>query len=622
MKFSSLYFSVILSLFLPSLASSTYANSTCGPGSGAPLLSQGMDNIVVDGSDLQAWPSIVDSRRQNESLNKASWECNQGIQKKQTDQVELDVTADVRNSTPASPCETDSDPADAEDMQQKIQSQDGGQCEDNRMEKEMGPKQGEADIADDCKGLNEAVQLPSFSSNIKALISGACHSRTSGELLESGKIWGTSEESLVGLKSTGNNGVSREVSQTVWDEERAGLKNQAARGRLSDLPKGGMSGQVNESPKDCLQDTQIISTNTITTDSETGMSERGQEGSECESAGHGSGDGGTCSHNSSRAQSSCTEVTLQSMLSRSDLDPRVLCNIGWGQTQIKQSTAWDLEVDSSSESGRDWTEHAQIDINSPSCPQWSRDMQGQEKGGRNQVIREKGEQSEEKIDSKQGALLTGRGNSWVEEVEDEQVGRWDGNRRDGAQQREGGRGSWGLGDTQWGENKGRAAQSEKSWANSEDEGWRCKQHQGWGNNRHPQHNITNNQATQKVPHQQQLQQSQSQLTQPRGSQESRDLPSGPVALNQSSGWKPGPIPHMSSAIEPSGWEDPSPQSISRKMEIDDGTSAWGDPAHYDKRCVNMWDKSNLQQRGQPSQQQPEPMPETTLTSRDKNTGWH
>ncbi|KAG7326075.1 hypothetical protein KOW79_011000 [Hemibagrus wyckioides] len=601
-------------------ASSTYANSTCGPGSGAPLLSQGMDNIVVDGSDLQAWPSIVDSRWQNESLNKASWECNQGIQKKQTDQVELDVTADVRNSISASPCETDSDPADAEDMQQKIQSQDGGQCEDNRMEKEMGPKKGDADIADDCKGLNEAVQLPSFSSNIKALIPGTCHSRTSGELLESGEIWGTSGESQVGLKSTGNNGVSREVSQTVWDEERAGLKNQAATGRLSDLPKGGMSGQVNESPKDCLQDTQIIATNTTTTDSETGMSERGQEGSECESAGHGSGEGGTCSHNSSRAQSSCTEVTLQSMLSRSDLDPRVLCNTGWGQTQIKQSTAWDLEVDSSSESGRDWTEHAQIDINSPGCPQWARDLQGQEKGGRNQGIGRKGEQSEEKIDSKQGALLTGRGNSWVEEVEDEQVGRWDGNRRDGAQQREGDRGSWGLGDTQWGENKGRAAQSEKSWANSEDEGWRCKQHQGWGNNRHPQHNI-NNQATQKGPHQQQLQQSQSQLTQPRGSQESRDLPSGPVALNQSSGWKPGPIPHMSSAIEPSGWEDPSPQSISRKMEIDDGTSAWGDPAHYDKRCVNMWDKSNLQQRGQPSQQQPEPMPETTLTSRDKNTAW-
>lgn len=33
-----------------------------------------------------------------------------------------------------------------------------------------------------------------------------------------------------------------------------------------------------------------------------------------------------------------------------------------------------------------------------------------------------------------------------------------------------------------------------------------------------------------------------------------------------------------------GWEEPSPESIRRRMEIDDGTAAWGDPgkhpAHY------------------------------------------
>ncbi|KAB5517567.1 hypothetical protein PHYPO_G00168640 [Pangasianodon hypophthalmus] len=603
-------------------ASLTYANSTCGPGSGAPLLSQGMDKIVVDGSDLQAWPSIVDSRRQNESLSKASWECKQGMQKNKTEQVELGVTADGSNSESVSPssCETALNSADGESMQQKIQRQDGGQFEDNRVEKEVGPKQAETDIADDCKGLNEAVQLPTFSSNLEALNPDTCHSRGSGELLETGEMWGTSGERQVGWKVTGNDGVSHEVSQTVWDEERSGLKKQAATIKRSDVPKEGMSGLVKESSSGCLQDTQMIATNTTTTDSEKRMNEREWEGSECESAGHGSSEDGTWSLNNSRAQASCTEVTLQSMLSRSDLDPRVLCNTGWGQTKIKQSIAWDLEVDSSSESGRDWTGPAQIDINSPSCAQWSRDLQGQVKGARSQGAWSKGGQSEEKIDSKQGALLTGRGNSWVEAVEDEQVGRWDGNRRDGGQRREGDRGSWGLGDTQWGENKGRAGQGEKSWADSENEGWRSKQHQGWGDNHQPQH-IPNNQTALKGPNQQQLQQSQSQLTQPRGSQESRDPPAGPVALNQSSGWKPGPIPHTSSATEPSGWEEPSPQSISRKMEIDDGTSAWGDPAHYDNRSVNMWDKSNLQQRGQPSQQQHESMPATILPSRDKNTAW-
>ena len=26
-----------------------------------------------------------------------------------------------------------------------------------------------------------------------------------------------------------------------------------------------------------------------------------------------------------------------------------------------------------------------------------------------------------------------------------------------------------------------------------------------------------------------------------------------------------------------GWEEPSPESVRRRMEIDDGTGAWGDP---------------------------------------------
>lgn len=30
----------------------------------------------------------------------------------------------------------------------------------------------------------------------------------------------------------------------------------------------------------------------------------------------------------------------------------------------------------------------------------------------------------------------------------------------------------------------------------------------------------------------------------------------------------------------SGWEEPSPESIRRRMEIDDGTAAWGDPGKH------------------------------------------
>lgn len=35
-------------------------------------------------------------------------------------------------------------------------------------------------------------------------------------------------------------------------------------------------------------------------------------------------------------------ATVLSTLSRADLDPRVLSNSGWGQTPVRQNTAWDV----------------------------------------------------------------------------------------------------------------------------------------------------------------------------------------------------------------------------------------------------------------------------------------
>lgn len=46
-----------------------------------------------------------------------------------------------------------------------------------------------------------------------------------------------------------------------------------------------------------------------------------------------------------------------------------------------------------------------------------------------------------------------------------------------------------------------------------------------------------------------------------------------------------------SSAPPTGWEEPSPPSIRRKMEIDDGTSAWGDPVNH-RKSVNLWDRNN------------------------------
>lgn len=63
---------------------------------------------------------------------------------------------------------------------------------------------------------------------------------------------------------------------------------------------------------------------------------------------------------------------------------------------------------------------------------------------------------------------------------------------------------------------------------------------------------------------------------------------GSGTVKQGGGWGGS---KQESSSEPTGWEEPSPPSIRRKMEIDDGTSAWGDPGTYNK-TVNLWDRNN------------------------------
>ncbi|CAG5937712.1 unnamed protein product [Menidia menidia] len=65
---------------------------------------------------------------------------------------------------------------------------------------------------------------------------------------------------------------------------------------------------------------------------------------------------------------------------------------------------------------------------------------------------------------------------------------------------------------------------------------------------------------------------------------------GPSSVKQNnSSW--GNTSKQDQGMEPTGWEEPSPPSVRRKMEIDDGTSTWGDPNAYNK-TVNMWDRNN------------------------------
>ena len=159
-----------------------------------------------------------------------------------------------------------------------------------------------------------------------------------------------------------------------------------------------------------------------------------------------------------------------------------------------------------------------------------------------------------------------------------------------------------------------------------------KGHQDWGGGKPHTAQIPNSQAASlKAPNQQQH---QSQTQQPPGSMQGGWGRSGgpqPQSQNQSPGWISGPIPQIpGEALESSGWEEPSPQSISRKMEIDDGTSAWGDPTRYNNKNVNLWDKNSAspgqtqplqgqaQQAPPPQQQQPPRRQQGIPPNRDAN----
>lgn len=441
-------------------------------------------------------------------------------------------------------------------------------------------------------------------------------------------------------------------------------------------------------------------------------------GSVAGSGGSGSGSGHKQERSSSdgnRSNQSNAEVALLSMLSRSDLDPKVLSNTGWGQTQIRQNVAWDLdtktgvgnrnEINPSSSSAFSSATMNTTACRSPRYPSNTGSVSNDTSAGSHATslnsgsatvgegwdggatqsargpfvpggtIRKPGS-SEENLEGSQGkAAATGwgdpppekQGKGWTNEeqqwrdhkgggrnwteFEEQGTGWGDGaeNKGTGGWKESakgetsgwggqcGGGGEWGQRDSNpgggWGDgqNKGGSKSDEgSSWrtldeGGSQRGGWGGgdvgggKSHQDWGSAKPhaAAAQIPNSQvAPMKAPNQQQQ---QSQGQQPTGgpmqggwNRQSSIGSGGPPSKNQnqSSGWTSGPIPQLSGggsdSLEPSGWEEPSPQSISRKMEIDDGTSAWGDPTRYNNKNVNLWDRNSAAPGQSHSQQGPPP----------------
>ncbi|XP_064419429.1 trinucleotide repeat-containing gene 6B protein isoform X2 [Latimeria chalumnae] len=329
--------------------------------------------------------------------------------------------------------------------------------------------------------------------------------------------------------------------------------------------------------------------------------------------------GSTDSHASgrrpSRPVSSDPQVALQSFLSRTDLDPRVLSNSGWGQTQIKQNTTWDdlppKSIGKSDKGTEGWESNTTQTKNSggwgdppgqsnqaksgwsdPSTPtewkdsksegNWSEYKNNPSWGGGGRQEERTSSSWNDGTSSSKDQGWSGRPanhgwasgkNGWGDDANQPKSAGWDNPGGKPAP-------SWGeSGQNEIGTRGGGA-----NGAPGPRSGWEDpSRSQSWGE----PPKQANSWNKQQPPPPLQQQEAPGSWGPPSGSGSSG---SGLPNTSWSSG--PMPTPVVSKDEEPSGWEEPSPQSISRKMDIDDGTSAWGDPSSYNYKNVNLWDKNS------------------------------
>ncbi|XP_051996672.1 trinucleotide repeat-containing gene 6C protein [Xyrauchen texanus] len=316
------------------------------------------------------------------------------------------------------------------------------------------------------------------------------------------------------------------------------------------------------------------------------------------------------------------------LLPRQDLDPRVLCNSGWGQTPVRQHTVWEMEVspDEKNESGTEsWgcsktpstgpapppPRCANPNLNAP--PRMDsikseglyRGMPNSDWGGSVPPSTQPNSGWGEPPANKKvpNGSVCGWSNSIIEDpntngsngqswVSEEKAPNWD----DGTSQKK----TQGWGDRpqtisgwessgnggQWGDpSEVRKNGSDSSTWDPDNGSWK-ETHRGWGKSA-PAQGCGWGDAQHSNGSSQdwcgKIQESNSGA----GGMGSW---SGPNSVKQSSsGWGSGG--QHDPGDETTGWEEPSPSTIRRKMEIDDGTSTWGDPSAYSK-SVNLWDRNN------------------------------
>ncbi|XP_029446091.1 trinucleotide repeat-containing gene 6B protein [Rhinatrema bivittatum] len=339
------------------------------------------------------------------------------------------------------------------------------------------------------------------------------------------------------------------------------------------------------------------------------------------------------------------QAVLQSMLNRTDLDPRVLSNTGWGQTQIKQDTVWETEevprLEGKADKGTEGWESSTTQTKNSGGWGDIPSQSNQNKSGWSEPStptewkdpKNTSGWSDYKNNSNWGGG-TGVGGggrpdekatSWNENTSKEQS--WSG--RQSNQGWSSGKNSWGTGEETDPVKSGGSSGWDSS-GNKTAPTW-CDggQHEigTWGNgantNPGPKGTWDDSKRSQGWNDSARSASSWNKPQEGAGSWGGppQQSPSGSGRPPSNSSWKSGPQPAASKDEEPSGWEEPSPQSISRKIDIDDGTSAWGDPSSYNYKNVNLWDKNSQGGHGQIAREQNLPS-STPVANKTPSSVWN
>ncbi|KAM8961091.1 trinucleotide repeat-containing gene 6A protein [Pelodytes ibericus] len=314
---------------------------------------------------------------------------------------------------------------------------------------------------------------------------------------------------------------------------------------------------------------------------------------------------------------------IQGILSRDDLDPRIFSNTGWGQIPVKQDTPWDTQaasvrsnrktdngtqlwgssVSKTSNSGG-WVERLNPNSNDTSSVSGWGDPKPATGWGD-----AKGSASQGEWDGQYAAAsgMVKSNQSWSNGKDDRS--NW--NNAQKVKQGMGGHHSDNWGDNSknnhWGGNKTNSGNGgdrstsnwnepnrSNSWGGGNtintsnwDEPSKAGSNQGWGE----KPNQGNGETSRCGPAQTESAHQRSNSSSMDWNKTETGSWGAQSTSNKPSGWSGGPVPAPSKDEEAPGWEEPSPESVRRKMEIDDGTAAWGDPSKYKYKNVNLWDKN-------------------------------